>query len=249
MKYLLNYANLKFFTSQRKQTDSALAVGNFDHVFQCSFNDIDKDFYIRNKKILDQPKGAGYWLWKPYLILKHLKNLNEKDFLFYLDSGAFFIDRIDPLEKICRERTPGLLCFHMSPDQKEDCIQTKRDVYVVMGCDNENFWFNKYSVSAGINGWIKNKFTIDFLEEWLYYAQKDDIITDNPNKFGPNLPGFRFNRHDQSIFSVLRKKYNIPSFTDPSQFGNSYRNSSSFEYDNWCGDYIPLTINLHRMGN
>ena len=113
MKYLLNYAHLQCYNSQKEQTKSALSVGNFDHVFQDSFKDIDGDFYNKNKIIFDQRKGAGFWLWKPYLLLKHLKMLNETDFLFYLDSGASFIDKIDSLEKTCQEKTNGILFFHL----------------------------------------------------------------------------------------------------------------------------------------
>ena len=244
MKYLLNYAHLSHFNSQKRQTESA-GIGGFDQIFQCSFNDIDKDFYDKNKVILDQQKGAGFWLWKPYLILKHLKNLTENDFLFYLDSGALFINRIDPLEKICKEQTNGILCFHLnegpySIKTNYDCYHTKRDVYITMNCDNESYWYS-YIINAAMSGWIKNNFTLNFLEEWLCFAQKDDIITDIPSKLGAELPLFRAHRHDQSIFSVLRKKYEIPSFTDPSQFGNPYRIEQ--------GNIIPQIIDHHRNPN
>jgi hypothetical protein len=244
MKYLLNYAHLNHYYSQKRQTESA-RIGGFDQVFQCSFEDIDGKFYEKNKSTLDMQKGAGCWLWKPYLILKHLKNLTENDFLFYLDSGALFIDRIDPLEKICQEQTNGVLCFHLNEgpyliEHNYDCYHTKRDIYIAMNCDNESYWYS-YIINAAMSGWIKNKFTLNFLEEWLYFAQKDGIITDSPSLLGPELPLFRANRHDQSIFSVLRKKYNLPSFTDPSQYGNQYRAEQ--------GNTIPQIIDHHRDSN
>lgn len=246
MKYLLNYAHLNFSYSQRKQTESATEIGGFDQVFECSFNDIDIDFREKNKSILNAQKGAGYWLWKPYLILKHLKNLTENDFLFYLDAGALFIDKVDPLEKTCREKTNGILCFHLSegPFLKPGCDcydyhQTKRDVYKGMNCDNEIYWYN-YPINAGMSGWIKTDFALKFLEEWLYYSQKEELITDSPSK-NQELPGFNKHRHDQSIFSVLRKKYDLPSFTDPSQYGNQYRAEQ--------GNIIPHIIFHHRNSN
>ena len=47
-----------------------------------------------------------------------------------------------------------------------------------------------------------------FLSEYLYYAQDKRIITDDPNELGvSNYEGFRDHRHDQSILSLLTKKY------------------------------------------
>ena len=46
------------------------------------------------------------------------------------------------------------------------------------------------------------------MSEYLYYAQDKRIITDDPNELGyNNYEGFRDHRHDQSILSLLTKKY------------------------------------------
>ena len=63
---------------------------------------------------------------------------------------------------------------------------------------------------AGIQIYKKSKFTEKFLEDLLYYSQDKRIITDMPNTLGKdNYKGFRENRHDQSIFSLLIKKYGL----------------------------------------
>ena len=38
--------------------------------------------------IFNSMKGGGYWLWKPYIIYKHLSTLNESDLLYYADAGC-----------------------------------------------------------------------------------------------------------------------------------------------------------------
>jgi hypothetical protein len=49
-------------------------------------------------------------------------------------------------------------------------------------------------------------------------------ISDDANVLGkPDYPGFREHRHDQSIFSLLTKRYDLPAFRDPSQWGNELR--------------------------
>ena len=44
-----------------------------DFYLPYSFKDLDDDFVAKNKELLSKPRGAGYWVWKPYIILKTLK--------------------------------------------------------------------------------------------------------------------------------------------------------------------------------
>ena len=61
---------------------------------------------------------------------------------------------------------------------------------------------------AGIQIYKKSKFTEKFVEEVLYYSQDKRIITDDPNTLGlNNYKEFIENRHDQTILSILIKKY------------------------------------------
>ena len=47
-----------------------------------------------------------------------------------------------------------------------------------------------------------------FLQKLIKYSTDKRIITDDPNTLGlPNYPGFRDNRHDQTVLSILFKKY------------------------------------------
>jgi hypothetical protein len=68
-------------------------------------------------------------------------------------------------------------------------------------------------------------------------------LTDIENAYGSdNYPNFKDHRHDQSIFSLLSKKYDFLAFRDPSQFGNDTKEF----YTN--SDYDQL-INLDRKRN
>jgi hypothetical protein len=59
------------------------------------------------------------------------------------------------------------------------------------------------------------------MHEFLNYAQDERLLTDMENQLGyPNYEGFHEHRHDQSILSLLSKKYGLMAFRDPSQFGN-----------------------------
>ena len=53
---------------------------------------IDSDFRDKNTRILNECRGGGYWLWKPYIINETMKRINDGDLLFYLDSKYFFME-------------------------------------------------------------------------------------------------------------------------------------------------------------
>ena len=55
-----------------------------------------------------------------------------------------------------------------------------------------------------------------FLQDLLYYSQDKRIITDDPNTLGlSNYPEFIENRHDQTILSILTKKYGFANSGKP----------------------------------
>ena len=62
-----------------------------------------------------------------------------------------------------------------------------------------------------------------FVSQWLTYAQDSRAITDDDNVLGSsNYPDFRGHRHDQSILSLLAKKWGLTVYPDPSQWGRSH---------------------------
>ena len=172
----------------------------------------------KNKNILRQNKGNGYWLWKPHFIQKSLNCLHWGDFLFYCDSGSYFIQPITPIIDIILETGQDIIAFELDHIER---AWTKRDTFLLMDCD-----IPKYSESKQrLGGFImfrKTKFTMNFVAEFLSYVQDERLITDLENQCHyPNYLGFREHRHDQSIFSLLTKKHDLKAYRDPSQFGNS----------------------------
>ena len=102
-------------------------------------------------------------------------------------------------------------------------VWTKRDAFILMDCDNPKYSESKQRLNS-FSLWKKSRYTIDFINEFLYYAQDERLITDLENQCGyPNYPGFKEHRYDQSIFSLLTKKYDLEVYRDPSQLGNSVK--------------------------
>ncbi|MFH0808033.1 MAG: hypothetical protein V1888_00215 [archaeon] len=240
-KILINYANDAFKKSQKLNSKTGLEVGNFDRVIEYSPKDIDKKFYEKNKHILTQLRGGGYWLWKPYIILKTLMRGDVKngDYIFYADSGSYFIDKIDYLVDLSRKHRQDIMPFSYYNADIEKA-RTKRDAFILMGLDSKKY-IDTPQRGPGFILLRKSELSIKFFKEFLNYAQDERIITDIPSKLKKDYPEFIENRHDQSIFSLLSKKYDLKVFRHPFEV---YRKRPSF----FIGEY-PNIVTLTRKNN
>jgi len=67
-------------------------------------------------------------------------------------------------------------------------------------------------------------YSLRFIGEWLTYNQDHRIATDLPTSIHPNDPIFTENRHDQTILSLLCKKWGIPMHMINKKFMIDVRN-------------------------
>ena len=160
MNILINYANDVFRESQKLNSITGKEVGLFDEVISYSTKDIDAEFFNRNKRILQQKRGNGYWLWKPYFIKKTLELAKYGDFVFYCDSGSYFIRPVTPLIDSSIASGQEIIVFDLTYLERE---WTKRDAFILMDCDSQ-----KYSESIQRLGsfslWRKSIFTMNFVD-------------------------------------------------------------------------------------
>jgi hypothetical protein len=217
MKLLLNYADERFAELQRRNCETGLSVAGFDRVVSYCPGDIDAQFAANNRGILSQKRGNGYWLWKPYFIQHALAELADGDFLFYCDSGAHFVASIEPLVALARRLDQDVIPFDLA---KRESDWTKRDAFVLLECDTPHFTQSRQRL-ASFSLWRKTERSVELAAEWLRLAQDERLLTDLENQCGlPNYDGFREHRHDQSLFSLLTKKYGLRACRNPSQHGN-----------------------------
>jgi hypothetical protein len=217
---LINYANAVFRKSQIKNSRTGSEIGGFMEVISYTPKDVDQQFRAKNSAILRQEKGGGYFLWKPYFIRKTLDLMNDGDFLFYCDSGSYFIDSIADLVEFCKSKNQDIIPFELEHAEKH---WSKRDAFVLMDCDSEKY-FNTKQRLASFTLIRKSDYSLRFVEDWLRFAEDHRILTDEDNQCGlDNYDGFIENRYDQTVFSLLTKKLEIPAYRDPSQFGTALK--------------------------
>lgn len=238
----ISYADERFYKAQKFNSKRALKFGA-DEIKEYTRKDIDADFYRSNATILDAPRGGGYWLWKPYVIHDALQNLEDGDYLIYTDAGSAFVNKIDYLIEAMEKAQTDVMAFCIDHLERE---YTKRDAFILMDCDEESY-YNSLQICGGYVVVKKNEHSSRLISEYLRYAQDERIITDNPNVMGKeNLSGFRENRHDQTVWSLLCKKNGIKPFRDPSEYGLDF---SIYPQDVIDRSNYPQIIESHRNPN
>ena len=201
----ISYGNDRYSKQLEFNGKSALEIAKVDEFYGYTPNHIDPDFREKNKYILEKSRGNGYWLWKPYFLYRTLtEKLNYGDYLIYSDAAIMYVDSALKLVNFLNEKNVEMYT-HRLPHLER--MYTKRDAFILMGVDSP-FYAETGQFNAAFQIYRKSTFTEFFLKEYLYYAQDRRIITDDSNEMGEgNYPGFRDHRHDQSILSLLIKKY------------------------------------------
>lgn len=237
MKILINYADDKFKKAQRLNTWTGRHIAKFDKIYSFGPEDIDLNYREQHHDILNVARGNGLWLWKPYFIDKVLNMCNEGDYVFYIDSGCFFLRNADNIidsfredEKIWVSDIPLI----------ESCF-TKRECFKKMECDTDNI---KYSnqIQSGYIVLVCCEETKRFIKEWQHYCEDFSLISSEGNNslvLERNVGnGFVAHREDQSILSLLCKKKGIRPHREPSQrgfFTETYYNEN-YDYKVPCHD-------------
>jgi hypothetical protein len=221
-KYLINYAHKGFSNAQKRNSATGKEIGKFDHVFECCYEFIDPAFRMENHGVLSQEKGAGLWLWKPYFINMFMDSISEGDILFYCDSGSEFIHSVDPLINVMDQHQIDIMLFHTDPvPGNRETMQTKGDCFAMLDCMQEKY-YNSTPLHGGFQMYRKSKASEYFTLFYLMACTFPGILSEEDNRYVPNFPDFMAHRHDQSVLSLIAKRWDLKSFRDLTQYGNPY---------------------------
>ncbi len=231
----ISYADKKYIKQLKINELTAINIGKVDEYYKYNFDDIDLNFKKKNEDILSRTRGNGYWLWKPYFILKTFKEkLNKGDYLIYTDAGIYYLDKVEKIIKFMIYLNEDIWVNRLVNLEK---AYSKRDAFILLNADSPNYT-DTLQYMAGIQIYKKSKFTEIFLEKLLYYSTDKRIITDDLNTQGlPNYDGFIENRHDQTVLSILLKKIG---------FSNLNNKTNTYDLDKLKSNFIPNTFCVYR---
>lgn len=158
-----------------------------------------------NTFIRENPKGYGYWIWKPIIILDFLRNNPNIDVILYLDSGCEFISNPssditwnDYLDEFSKSEA-----VFFQNDLKE-YSWTKQELFEYLSVSGEEQLTDQLVGGAFL---MSRMFALDFCHRWLEVMQADNFLyaNDEVNNLKQRVE-FREHRYDQSTLSILAKR-------------------------------------------
>jgi len=159
------------------------------------------EFWNVHKGFIEsRPRGYGYWIWKSFLTWKTLREMNEGDVLIYADAGC---------------------TLHHDPEAFQRIIDDVRNSNGVSACTLEyvEHSYCKMDLAFSLNALdhlSTNQLHATFFalkctpenilltKKWYDTMCDYHLIDDSPS-YQPNTEQFIEHRHDQSVFSLLRK--------------------------------------------
>lgn len=150
---------------------------------------------MKNINIFEKYKsiGFGLFIWKPYIILEKLNEIDFGEFIYYQDSSRYDFTGIEQnIHPICEymnlnsiELLPGFLI-------KPECLK-------YMGYENNEDFLNSFHYQTSPMILKKTNKTVEFITEWLKYCKIPECIV-------KNVP---YHQCDQAISNILLDKYNF----------------------------------------
>lgn len=189
----------------------------FDHVSIYGPTDLHPTFVENNSEILKHAIGGGYWIWKPYIIMKKLNEINDDDILIYLDAGCSLNlkgeKRFNEYIEIVKNSCKGILSFQLFKEWGStipllEKNWTNQFLFDYLNANKEEIKDTPQLV-GGIIIMKKCKNVIDIFTHALKILEEKPIFYQ------------QCKRHDQSILSVLRKIYGTEIIPDETFFKHS----------------------------
>ena len=217
----ISYGDERYQESLMRIKRLAKRTGRFDKIIIYTPEDLPE--YIKASPLFAFPRGGGYWVWKPYIVIDALSKCQEGDVVCYADSGCtlnknseewdfymeelksynalFFQYRVDIIypgwDKICNK-----------PDNNSTKIKhwmkptTKLYFKDFFGNDG----FENYSkIWAGAFFVKKTESLINIVKEWYNLALFMPVLFMDPiAQERLYLPeDFNLHRHDQAVLTPL----------------------------------------------
>ena len=231
--HLISYGNNNFANSKKRLVLEAKNTNWFDTITMYGPESLDDDFKMKFKNILNKPRIGGYGIWRPYIIKKKLNEINDNDILIYLDAGCTInpkgVKRFYEYIDIINNSEYGIISFQMHQLEKN---WTTKEIFNYFNVENYTNITDTGQILSGIIIMKKNNNTIQLNNIWY------NVIFNNPLLFTDYYNNkqekyFRDNRHEQSVFSVIRKMNNSILIHDETYF-KPFNSPLSLQYPFWA---------------
>ena len=217
--HFITYGDEKFTAAKQRLTGQASSLRIFKSVTAYGPNDMDFYFVIKHFNTLIEKRGGGYWLWKIYFIMKKLSDINNNDYLIYCDAGCninkYGIPRLNEYLTMVTNSNYGIMTFQMIHPEEH---YTSQQIFNACGIPPDSPIRKSGQIGTTILVMRKCEHVMRLFVTCIDLIDNDQkLITDYYND-KDRIPEFIDNRHDQSILSVIFKKYGSVIVPDESWY-------------------------------
>jgi hypothetical protein len=195
----------------------------------------DDSFWSKHRYFIESNacQGYGFWLWKPYLTKKTLERMNDNDILLYADAGCYMnkdgkARLLEYFNMLNTNETIGNISFQMVHLEE---LFTKMDILDYYNAIDPTI-MKSGQIVGGVFVLRKCQHTIELIDKWYDGCCRYHLLDDSCGKLS-NVPSYHIARNDQSIFSVIRKKYGTIALSDETWFGPQWTVSGK-DYPIWA---------------
>lgn len=234
--HLISFCSpVKKYTSTRNRFhNEALNLGVFNSINLFSEGNCFSycSDLLDHKKFMESTRAYGFWIWKTFMISKLMKSLPDGDVICYSDIGCTFnvkgLNRMNEYKSIVLDKDS--LCFNIPHLEKE---YTKSDTYIRVFPNNESHFhtYQRCATTYFLKNNKENKYIIDEIN--AISIENNYHYIDDSASILPNDISFKENRYDQSIFSLISKKYNFYCIPDETYWNPDW-NVSGENYPIWA---------------
>lgn len=208
-----------YSTSTNRIKMMAEKSGFFNKIIVYTEKDFDEDYIKTYGNIMKNNIGYGFWIWKSYFVKKTFDIMSDNDILIYADAGCSIIKTPESYKKfkiyinLVLNHKSGSLGFQMNIPEE---LYTKSIIFKELGSDTD-LYKKSGQIIGGIFFLRKCPESIELVSSFYLMSHKINLIN---NEFDKNkeIATFVAPRNDQSIFSILRKKFNSLLVPDSTWF-------------------------------
>ena len=243
--HFITYGNHRFETSKQRLLKEAKEFNEFKTITGYGPANLPRDFIIKYKDILSLSRGGGYWIWRPIILLNKLETMNDGEILVFLDAGC----KLNPMGKarfheyirMLKDSEYGIMSFQMSGNNGPGGLErektwTNAQIFKYLNVDLNSDHAKSGQYLGGILVMKKNEHLLKIIN-LLIKALNDDpqMFTDHYNSNNSvQHAEFKENRHEQSLFSLLRKIHGSVIIDGDESWMQPFGKGESLKYPFWA---------------
>ena len=205
----ISYGNDDFKDSRERIRNEATKMGCFNGQIKVyTPDDLSQEFKAAVGDVINEKRGGGYWIWKPYIIADMLSKLNDGDILVYADSGCTLqpagVPRLKEYAKmISPDSGKSVLLMRLRDHVAKRWTTT--EIMNYFGLKMDDPIITSKQILAGVIVCRKCSESQNVIGKWLEIAKtRPDLFTDKHHEASKETnEDFEWNRHDQAVLSPI----------------------------------------------